>query len=153
MERVAVPVGRAAAVLSGGPGAAVILKQVENAASSGGGAGAAPASGASSARGYSSFKSFKRAKGPAGPGKEWHHIVEQTDGNVGRFGPKSIHNTKNIVALDKELHSKISALYSSKRFDITSTMKTVREWMSTQSFEAQRDFGLRAIENVRRGNW
>ncbi|WP_368670397.1 hypothetical protein [Myxococcus sp. AM011] len=144
MGHVAVPVGRAA-VLSGGPGAAIILQRV--------GEGVTRSSRPVGMKSYSSFKSFKRAMGPAGPGKEWHHIVEQTDGNVGRFGPKAIHNTENIVALDKELHSKVSAFYSSKRFDITSTTKTVREWLSTQPFDAQRDFGMRAIENVRKGDW
>ncbi|WP_323390255.1 hypothetical protein [Myxococcus qinghaiensis] len=149
MGRVAVPVGRAAAVLRGGPGAAIILQRVGG----GGGSASTPSTGPSGGKSYSSFKSFKRAMGPAGPGKEWHHIVEQTDGNVGKFGPKAIHNTENIVALDKDLHSKVSAFYSSKRFDITNTTKTVREWLSTQPFDAQRDFGMRAIENVRKGNW
>jgi len=30
---------------------------------------------------------------------------------------------------------------------------TVRKWLSTQSYEAQRQFGLKAIENIRRGIW
>ncbi len=149
LRLVAAPVGRAAAVLGGGPGAAVILQRVGERGDS----GATPSAGPPGMKSYSSFKSFKRAMGPAGPGKEWHHIVEQTDGNVGRFGPKAIHNTENVIALDKELHTRVSAFYSSKRFDITNTMQTVREWMRTQSFEAQRDFGLRAVENVRKGSW
>ncbi|MFY2562816.1 hypothetical protein ACN469_34805 [Corallococcus terminator] len=153
MGRVAVPVGRAAAVLSGGPGAAIIIRRVGDEAAGTGTSGAGVPSSSSGIKSYSSFKSFKRAMGPAGPGKEWHHIVEQTDGNVGRFGPKALHNTENIVGLDKDLHSRISAFYSSKRFDITSTTKTVREWLSTQPFDAQRDFGLRAIEKVRKGDW
>ncbi|WP_126932882.1 hypothetical protein [Corallococcus sp. AB018] len=155
LERVAVPAGRAAAVLSGGPGAAIILQRVDDAAGSGGGGGAdaqgsSPSSGP---KGYSSFKSFKRAMGPAGNGKEWHHIVEQTEGNASRFGPQALHNRENVIPLDKELHSGVSALFSSKRFDITSSFKTVREWLSTQSFDAQRDFGLRAIEKVKNGVW
>lgn len=153
MESAAVPVGRAAAVLSGGPGAALILQRAGDGGSSGGSSGASPSRRPSGVKSYSSFKSFKRAMGPAGPGREWHHIVEQTGGNVERFGPKAIHNTENIVPLDKELHSKVSAFYSSKRFDITNTTKTVREWLSTQPFDAQREFGMRAIENVRKGNW
>ncbi|MFP2897370.1 hypothetical protein [Corallococcus sp. 4LFB] len=155
LERIAVPAGRAAAVLSGGPGAAIILQRVDDAAGSGGGGGGdsqgpAPSSGP---KGYSSFKSFKRAMGPAGEGKEWHHIVEQTEGNAARFGPQALHNRENVIPLDKGLHSGVSALFSSKRFDITNTFTTVREWLSTQSFEVQRDFGLRAIENVKNGVW
>lgn len=40
-------------------------------------------------QGFRSFSSFKRAQGRAGPGKQWHHIVEQTPGNVSRFGPEA----------------------------------------------------------------
>src|SRR3954466_15770854 len=64
--------------------------------------------------GFKSHRAFKRAMGKAGSGKEWHHVVEQTDGNVDKFGPERIHSTDNEVALDKDLHQKISALYSSK---------------------------------------
>jgi hypothetical protein len=147
LERVTVPAGRAAAALSGGPGAAIILQRVDD--SSGG--GDAPSDGP---KGYSSFKSFKRAMGPAGEGKEWHHIVEQTDGNAARFGPQALHNSENVVALGKDVHNGVSALYSSKRPRITnSETLTVRQWLSTQSFAAQRDFGLMAIQNVKRGFW
>ncbi|WP_456318759.1 hypothetical protein [Corallococcus silvisoli] len=156
LERVAVPVGRAASVLSGGPGAAIILLKAGDSAGSGGGSGegaqgAAPSSGP---KGYSSFKSFKRAMGPAGEGKEWHHIVEQTDGNAARFGPQALHNTENIIPLDKALHNSVSAFYSSKRQFITGAESlTVRQWLSAQSLEAQRAFGLRAIENIKKGYW
>jgi len=89
-----------------------------------------------------------------GPGKEWHHIVEQTPGNVQRFGPRSIHNTDNVIPLDKTLHTRVSAFYSSIREGITrSTRLTVRQWLSTKSYAEQRDFGLLAIENVRKGLW
>jgi len=92
--------------------------------------------------------------GKAGPGKEWHHIVEQTKGNVKRFGGEALHNTENVVALDKMLHDKVSAFYSRNRFFITkSTKLTVRQWLSTQSYEAQRVFGLLAIENIENGVW
>lgn len=105
-------------------------------------------------RAWGSFSGFKKAMGPAGPNKEWHHIVEQTPGNVKRFGPQALHNTDNIIPLDKVLHSKLSAMYSTVRYDIThSFTQTVRQWLSTQSYEAQREFGLLAIENVKKGLW
>ncbi len=92
--------------------------------------------------------------GPAGTNKQWHHVVEQTSGNVERFGPEAIHNTQNVVALGSHLHAGVSRLYSSIRVDITrSTTLMVRKWLSTQSYEAQRQFGLQAIENVRKGVW
>jgi hypothetical protein len=105
-------------------------------------------------RAWGSFSGFKKAMGSAGKNKEWHHIVEQTPGNVKRFGPQALHNTENITPLDKRLHTDVSAFYSSIRHSITqSYTQTVRQWLSTQSYEAQREFGLLAIENVRKGFW
>jgi hypothetical protein len=104
-------------------------------------------------RAWSSYNGFKRAMGSAGPGKEWHHIVEQTPGNVKQFGARTLQNTENIVPLDKNLHTHISSFYSSIRRDLTGSPLTVRKWLSTQSYESQREFGLLAIENIRKGIW
>ncbi|MET0401263.1 MAG: hypothetical protein ABW123_02625 [Cystobacter sp.] len=105
-------------------------------------------------RAWGSFSGFKSAMKPAGAGKQWHHIVEQTPGNVKRFGGESLHNTENITALNEGLHTDVSAFYSSIREGITgSNTLTVRRWLGTQSYEAQRQFGLKAIENIRRGSW
>lgn len=95
--------------------------------------------------------------GPAGPKLAWHHIVEQTPGNVARFGPEAIHNTVNIIRLPHgagTIHAKISGFYSSVRPEITgSNTLRIREWLSTQSFEAQMEFGVRALKNVGDGIW
>jgi hypothetical protein len=95
--------------------------------------------------------------GPAGPGQAWHHIVEQTPGNIARFGAEAVHNTGNLVPLAHgagSIHARISGLYSSIRPAITgSNTLTVRQWLSTQSFEAQAAFGRQAIENVGAGLW
>jgi hypothetical protein len=105
-------------------------------------------------RAWGSFSGFKSAMGSAGNGKEWHHLVEQTPGNVKRFGGETLHNTENVTAMDKTLHTDVSRLYSSIRWRITgSHTLTVRKWLSTQSYEAQRTFGLLAITNVRNGVW
>ena len=105
-------------------------------------------------RAWGSFGGFKSAMGKAGPGKQWHHIVEQTKGNVKRFGGEALHNTENITALNEGLHTDVSAFYSSIREGITgSNTLTIRKWLGTQSYEAQRQFGLKAIENIRRGIW
>jgi hypothetical protein len=114
-------------------------------------AAGASASGSTS---WGSHSGLRSALGPAGEGKQWHHLVEQTPGNVKRFGPHALHNTENVIAVDEALHTQVSAFYSSKRPFITGTdSMTVREWLSTQSFEAQRAFGLRALENIRKGLW
>ena len=105
-------------------------------------------------RAWGSFSGFKSAKGPAGKGKEWHHLVEQTKGNVKRFGAEAIHNTENVIALDKPLHDEVSAFYSSIQWTATKSSRlTVRQWLSTQSYEAQREFALLAIENIKNGVW
>ncbi|MCP3140062.1 SitA5 family polymorphic toxin [Pyxidicoccus xibeiensis] len=105
-------------------------------------------------QGYPTFDAFKQAHGKAGEGRAWHHLVEQREANVKRFGVERIHNTDNLVLLDKTVHDRISALYSSIRHDITeSTVLTVRQWMNTQSFEAQHEFGLLVLKNVSNGVW
>lgn len=92
--------------------------------------------------------------GPAGEGMQWHHIVEQGGGNVGRFGAESIHSTRNVMRLDVATHQRVSGLHSSIRPGITgSESLTVRQWLRNQSFEAQRTFGLQTIENIRAGLW
>jgi hypothetical protein len=105
-------------------------------------------------RAWGSFSGFKSAMGPAGKGKEWHHLVEQTKGNVKRFGGEAIHNTENIIALDKPLHDDVSAFYSSIQWTATKSSRlTVRKWLSTQSYDAQREFALLALENIKNGVW
>jgi hypothetical protein len=91
-------------------------------------------------RAFKSFKDFKDYMGKAGEGKQWHHIIEQHKGNVDRFGAESLHNTENVIAIDKNLHEEISAYYSSKQ-KLSGGM-VVREWLRTQSYEKQRAFGL-----------
>ncbi|WNG16673.1 hypothetical protein [Cystobacter fuscus] len=79
-------------------------------------------------RAWGSYSGFKSAIGPAGKGREWHHIVEQTPGNVKRFGGEALHNTENVTALDKALHTRMSAFYSSKYLRVTgSRTLTVRQ--------------------------
>ncbi|ATB34014.1 hypothetical protein MEBOL_007515 [Melittangium boletus DSM 14713] len=110
--------------------------------------------GGSGHRAFKSFNIFKKSMGSAGTGKQWHHIVEKRDSNLKRFGPESLHNTENVIPLEAELHTEVSAFYSSNQEFITgSTNMTVRKWLDTQSYEAQRRFGLNTIENIRSGTW
>ena len=103
---------------------------------------------------WQTHRGMTKARGSAGPNKEWHHIVEQTEGNVRQFGPEAIHNTENVIPLEKALHDKISWFYSRKRAFITgSSDLTIREWLSAQPYAAQREFGLLAIENIKAGIW
>lgn len=138
-EVTAVSVSEGQLVMTLAPGAVAMLAR-------GSGSGAVPAPASGGGRGFSSFDAFKRAMGPAGAGRNWHHIVEQTPGNVRRFGPQALHNTDNVIPLDEGIHRRISGLYSSIR--AYSRGMTVRQWLSTQSFEAQRDFGLQILRDM-----
>ena len=98
------------------------------------------------AQGFTSFSAFKRAMGPAGPGKAWHHIVEQTPGNVAKFGSQTIHNTGNLMKLPSgagSIHAQVSGYYSSIQ-PFTGGL-TVRQWLSTQSYQAQYNFGIQTL--------
>lgn len=109
---------------------------------SGAAAGVSPAG----FRFWGSFSGLKSALGSAGPGKNWHHIVEQTPGNVERFGPHVLHNTENVIAIDEGIHRQISAYYSSKD-PLLSGGQTVRQWLSGQPFQTQREFGLKILQD------
>ncbi|WP_375743096.1 hypothetical protein NR800_31990 [Corallococcus interemptor] len=94
---------------------------------------------------WKSFSGFKKAMGPAGSGKQWHHIVEQTPGNVQRFGSEAIHNTENVIAIDEQLHKMVSSYYSSRQ--AVSGGQIVRDWLRTQSYAQQRAFGLQTLKD------
>ena len=151
---VSVPEGTLRAVL---PMTAVAMTARSGDGKSSGGGSGTPKEGRvlpSGHRAFKSFGNFKDFMGPAGEGKQWHHIIEKREANLKRFGAEALHNTENIISLDKDLHTRVSAFYSSIQKELTGSRKlTVRMWLGTQSYEAQRQFGLIAIENIRRGLW
>lgn len=98
-------------------------------------------------QGFKSFAAFKKAMGAAGDGLSWHHIVEQNPANIAKFGAEAIHNTDNLIKLPNgagSIHAQISGYYSSKQFFTGG--KTVREWLSTQSYEYQYNFGIQKLK-------
>jgi hypothetical protein len=104
------------------------------------------------ARGFKDMRAFKKAYGSAGEGRIWHHIVEQC--RASRFGAEAIHKRRNVRSVPGWLNQGVADLYSRKIPAITrSETLTVRQWLSTQSFEAQYQFGLKALNNVEKGIW
>jgi RHS repeat-associated protein len=99
-------------------------------------------------QGFGSFYKFKKAMGSAGKGKAWHHIVEQHEDNLLKFGNEQIHNTKNVISLPDmagDVHKKITGYYNS--IDPTySTTEIVRDVIKNWSFEDQYNFGIRQIK-------
>ena len=138
-------VGQVSAVAIAGDTLVISLPATAVAAVARGG-GAAAGVGPASVRSWGSFSGLKNALGSAGRGKQWHHIVEQTDGNVQRFGPQALHNTENVLAIDEGVHRRLSAYYSSID-PFWTGQQTVRQWLSGQSFQAQRDFGMKMLKD------
>ena len=98
--------------------------------------------------GFDDFTSLKKYMGDPGDGNAWHHIVEQSQiGKRANFDANQVHNVNNIIAIPAgadSIHSKISAHYSSK-FDFTDGL-TVRDWLSTKSFDEQFEYGKELLE-------
>ncbi|HYO72921.1 MAG TPA: hypothetical protein VEU33_43360 [Archangium sp.] len=151
---VSVPEGTLRAVL---PMTAVAMAAKGGGDKSSGGGSGTPKEGRVLPGGHRAFKSFDDFKdfmGPAGKGKQWHHIVEKREANLKRFGTEALHNTENVIPLEKGVHTDVSAFYSSKQELYTgSSSSIVRQWLNTQTYEAQRQFGLKVIENIRSGAW
>ena len=93
------------------------------------------------ARGYDSFNAFKKASVPAGDGNAYHHVVEQCQIKKSGFTPQEIHNPDNLIAIDRDIHAKISGYYSRKDLIFTDGL-SVREWLAGQPLEVQYEFGL-----------
>jgi RHS repeat-associated protein len=91
-----------------------------------------------------SFKALKTQIGSAGEGNVWHHIVEQRAANIGQFGPEAIHNTMNVVAVPREINQALADYYSTKQ--AFTHGQTVREWLGSQSWREQYDFGRRMLD-------
>ena len=98
------------------------------------------------ANSFSSFDALKRGLGSAGEGNVWHHIVEQRAANVAKFGAEAIHSTGNVVSVSQSVNQAIANYYSSKRA-FTDGL-TVRNWLGTQSFAEQDEFGLDILSRL-----
>jgi hypothetical protein len=86
---------------------------------------------------------------PAGSGNDWHHIVEQCQGNSARsgFAVTEINRKLNLIKLDKPTHRKITRYYQSPD-PYTSGNQTVRNWLNGKSFEFQLEFGIARLKEL-----
>ncbi len=98
---------------------------------------------------FKSFEALKRTLGAAGESKVWHHIVEQRAANVEKFGADAIHNTGNVISVDASVNSAIANYYSTKQ--AFTGGQTVREWLGSQSFSEQYQFGKEVLERAMSG--
>ncbi|MBO5111334.1 MAG: RHS repeat-associated core domain-containing protein [Clostridia bacterium] len=100
--------------------------------------------------GYKTFKTAKKSM-EAVTDIEWHHLVEQSQIRRSGLIKTSINNSSNLVGIDRNLHQKISALYSSKPSFLkdSSNFKTVRDWVSTLNYQQQYTFGVWALQRAK----
>ncbi len=73
-------------------------------------------------------------------GYDWHHVVEQ---NQTQFGSLRLNSIGNMIQIPRSLHNKISGHYQS---NVPGTGQTVRQWLRSQSFEAQHAYGIRVLQ-------
>ena len=80
-----------------------------------------------------------------------------TADNIRKFGAESIHNTNNLVEIPDYIHNKITGHYN-KKYEWTNNSKplelgglTERDWLKTQSFEVQYEYGLDIVQKALNG--
>ena len=90
------------------------------------------------------FKYF----GSAGDGSEYHHLVTQGGANEDNPGiPQSqLQNTDNIIILPTLLHEMVSDEYFRRAPD--GSGMTLYDWLQTQPYEVQREFGLKILRDL-----
>ena len=104
-------------------------------------------------QGFSSFDAFKKTspgelllkRYPGQAGNEYHHIVEQGGANDKNIPAAKLHSTENIIPLPGPIHDLVSADYS-MQYDTAGI--TVRQWLQTQPFDKQYEYGLKELRNL-----
>lgn len=92
---------------------------------------------------------------------EVHHLVEQR--LEWKFGSQKIHNTGNAIRIPKELHTKISTLFTKQTkenkklfkeitgYDVGN--KSIRDYMnSIDDFDKQYEIGIKVVKHFNKGN-
>jgi hypothetical protein len=81
------------------------------------------------------------------PGAQIHHVVEQCQTLPTRsgFSPNILNSTDNLIRLPKDIHTNISAFYSSS---VPGTNITVRDSLNGLPFQEQFDFGMGVVNQA-----
>ncbi len=95
--------------------------------------------------GFTTYYNLKKSIGKAGDGKQWHHIVEQSQIRKSGIDAKLIHNPNNVIPLTQQQHRKISSIYSSQ---IPGTKVTVREYLKGKTFKEQYKYGIKMLKEI-----
>jgi hypothetical protein len=78
---------------------------------------------------------------------ECHHIVEQCQVRKSGISRTDIQGNSNLIYIPRSLHYKISGYYSSKPYHMD---MRIRDSLVGTSFEEQKEFGWRIIEQFAR---
>lgn len=89
--------------------------------------------------GFLTFEAFKRVFGRAGSDFAWHHIVEQNPTNLAKFGTEALHNSNNLIRIDKVTHDAITTMYNSGN---------IRATVSAMSFAEQYAEGIKILQDL-----
>ena len=83
--------------------------------------------------------------GPAGDGSQYHHLVTQGGANADGVLPR-LQSTENIIILPTLLHAMVSDEYLGPAPD--DSKKTLYQWLQTQPYEVQREYGRNILRNL-----
>jgi hypothetical protein len=81
----------------------------------------------------------------AGSGQQYHHIVTQGGANATKIPAEQLQNTDNVIRLPTLLHEAVNGEYSRRR---RGTNMTEYQWLQTQSYDVQREEGLRILRKL-----
>lgn len=102
---------------------------------------------AHSVKKFDSYDAFKAEYGAASnyvENGEWHHIVEQNTVTKGINPAESVYNTKNTVAIPKNVHLEISKRYSTG----FGSYSHYRDYINTLPYDEQYKIGLEILNEV-----
>lgn len=120
---------------------------------------------------YNSYSEFTKENGSANNSNvkygnagakgsyEWHHIVEQNQVGNNGITAQNVYSTQNTISLGYDTHRQISSIYSTnienlsrykmveleQLFVNAQEGQTVRNYLSTLTFEEQYEFGLKIL--------
>lgn len=98
-------------------------------------------------KGAPEVKIIEKFFGRAGDGSQYHHIVTQGGVNDRNLLSTQLQNTDNVIVLPTLLHEMVSDEYKGPAPDRSN--RTLYQWLQTQPYEVQREYGLSILRKLR----
>ena len=77
---------------------------------------------------------------------EWHHVIEQSQMKRSDFTAEQIHNIDDMIAIDKNIHAKVSGYFSPKQPGTNGLI--VRDWLAGKDYDTQYSYGISILGKV-----